>query len=148
MVGDGGANLDGGLAEFELRVGEEGLLGAGGALGAVQALVATAQAGVAESAVAAAVARELVEDVSDLDGLLIDVDLPGIAEVLAGELGAREDGGQGADLEGRGGVIGGNVVGGVGPLRVACRGDAKDNQTQDPTAVEELLHGEPSLDPF
>ena len=44
-------------------------------------LIATAQAGVAEGAIAAAVAGKLVEHAADLDRLLVGVDLPRITEV-------------------------------------------------------------------
>ena len=47
----------------------------------------------AESPIAAAVAGKLVEHVSDLDRLLINMHLPGIAEVLAVQLRARQIGG-------------------------------------------------------
>ena len=86
MADDGVANLGHGLAQLELPGGEEGLFGAGRALGTVQPLVATAQAGVAQRAVAAAVAGKLVEHVAHPGRLLVDVHLPGIAEVLAGQL--------------------------------------------------------------
>ena len=57
---DAGADLRGRFAELGLLVCEEAFLGAGGALGAVQPFKATAQAGVAQGAVAAAVAGQLV----------------------------------------------------------------------------------------
>jgi hypothetical protein len=47
VAGDAGANLSGRFPELRLLVGVEAFLGAGGALGAVQPLKATAQAGVA-----------------------------------------------------------------------------------------------------
>ena len=84
----------------------------------------------AQGAVATAVAGKLVEHVADLDRLLVDVNLPGVAEVLAGQLRAGEDRRQGAHFERGGGVIGGNIVGRVGPLRIAGRGDGKDGQTR------------------
>ncbi len=118
-----------------LPVGEEGLLGAGGALGAVQPLIATAQAGVAQGAVAAAVAGKLVEHVAHLGRLLVDVHLPGIAEVLAGQLRARQDRRQCAHLERGGGVVGRHIVGRVRPLRIAGCCDGEDSQTENPAAL-------------
>ena len=148
VAGDGGPNLRWRFAEPGLLVGEEALLGAGGALGAVQAFEATAQAGVAEGAVATAVARELIDDAGDLGHLLVNMDLPGIAEVFAGELAAGEDGRQGADLEGRGGVVRGHIFGGVGPLGVTGRGEGEDGESDKPTAGEEFFHGRSPEDYF
>jgi hypothetical protein len=82
---DGSADLGRRFAQFGLLVGEEAFFGAGGALRAVQALKAAAQAGMAKSTVAPAVAGELVEDVPDAGGLLVDVHLPGVLEVFAGK---------------------------------------------------------------
>ena len=90
------ANLGRGLSEFGLLIGEEPLFGAGRALGAVEPFKAAAEAGMAESAIAVAIARQLVEDVSDLRGLLVDMDLPGEAEVVSGEAGSGENRRQGA----------------------------------------------------
>ena len=101
VAGDCGADLGWGFAEFGLLGGEEAFLGAGGALRAVEGLKATAKAGMAEGPVTAAVAGELIDDVAHFGGLLVDVDLPWVAEVFAGQFGAREDGRQGADGEGR-----------------------------------------------
>jgi hypothetical protein len=80
------ADLGGSLAGLGHGVGVERLLRACGALGAVVALVAAAQARVAKRPVAAAIARKLVYNAADLCGLLVDVHLPGVLEVLAGEL--------------------------------------------------------------
>lgn len=135
VLHDAGANLRGSFACLGHCIGVKRLLRAGGALRAVVALVATAQAGVAQGAVAAAVARELVENVADLRGLLIDVRLPWVAEVLAVELGARQDGWQGADLERRGGMVSRHFLRGVSPLGVAGNGDSEDGETQDQAAV-------------
>ncbi len=110
MAGDAGADLSGGLAGLGQAIGVEGFLSAGGALGSMQALVAATQAGVAQGAIAAAVAGQLIDDIANFDCLLIDVDLPGIAEVLTGEFGASEDGRQGADFERRGRVVSRNLV--------------------------------------
>jgi len=77
---DGVADLGRSLSESSLLVGEDCFLGAGGALGAVQALKTAAQAGVSQGAVAPAIAGELIEHISDMGGLLIDVELPGILE--------------------------------------------------------------------
>ena len=141
MAGDAGANLCRGLAELGLRIGIERFLSAGGALGAVRILIATAQAGMAQGAVATAVSGKLVEDVADLDRLLVDMDLPGILEVLSSELAACQDGRQGAYFERGGGVIGGNIVCWIGPLRIAGRSDGKDGQTQEPATLDQVFHG-------
>lgn len=69
----------------------------------MQPLVTTAQAGVPKSAVATAVAWKLVEHVADLRRLLIDVHLPGIAEVFARQLRSRQKWRQRGDLEGAAG---------------------------------------------
>jgi len=140
VTGDAGANLGRGLAEPGLLVGVKAFLRAGGALGAVQSLKATAQAGVAQRAVAAAVAGELISDVADLGNLLVDMHLPGITEVVAAEFCAGEDGRQRADLERGRGVVGGHVAGRVGPLRVAARGERKDGQAENPAIAERAKH--------
>ena len=108
--GNAGPDLRGSLAEPGLLVGVETFLGAGGTLGTVEALKATAQAGVAEGTVAAAVAWQLVDHAGDLCHLLVHVDLPRILEVFAGELRSRQDWRQGADFERGGGMIGGDIV--------------------------------------
>jgi hypothetical protein len=38
-------------------------------------------------------------------------------------------------------VIGGNIVGGVGPLGIAGRGEGEDGQAQEPTALDQVFHG-------
>ena len=89
-VGDAGADFGGGLALPGHAISVDAFFGAGGALGAVQALKAAAQAGVAEGAIAAAVAGQLIKDVPDFCGLLVDMNLPGILEVRACELSTRK----------------------------------------------------------
>ena len=138
---DGGTDLGRGLAELGLLGGEEAFLGAGGALGAVEGLKATAETGVAECAVAAAVAGELVDDVADFSSLLVDVDLPGVAEVFAGELGAGEDGRKFRDLEWGGGMVGRDVVCGVGPLSVADGSGGGEQNGGEPAESRADLHG-------
>ena len=76
MSRNAGTDLRGSLAQLGLLVRVKALFGAGGALGSMEGFKAAAQAGVAESTVAAAVAGKLVGYVSDLRNLLIDMDLP------------------------------------------------------------------------
>ena len=90
----------------------------------------------AKGTVATAVARKLVYDVADLGGLLIDVDLPGILEVLAAELCAREDWRQRGDLQWSRGVVGRNFIGRIGPLRVANGGEGGDGDAKNQFAIE------------
>jgi len=132
---DGGADLGRRLAQSGLLVGEKALFGAGGALGAVQAFEATAQTGMAQGPVTAAVARKLVEDIPNPGSFLVDVHLPGVLEVLTGEPRSGKDGRQGADLERRCRVIGRYLVRRVGPLRVACNGDGTNGDSQDPAEL-------------
>ena len=113
MAGDACTDFSGGLTGLGQAIGVEGFLSAGGALGSMQALVAATETGVAQGAIATAVAGQLIDDIANFDCLLVDVDLPGIAEVLSGELGAGEDGRQGADFERRGRVVSRNLVGRV-----------------------------------
>ncbi len=96
VADDGGANLRGSFAQLCQLVGEEVLLGAVGTLSRVRGLIATVQAGVAQGAVAAAVAGKLVDHTADLDCLLMAMHLPRVAEMLAGELFAEENRRQGA----------------------------------------------------
>jgi len=142
---DAGANLRGGPSLLRLLVGVEAFLSAGGALGGVRGFIATVQAGVAQGAIAAAIAWELVDDARDLGRELIGVHLPRVAEVRSRQLGAVENRRQGVDIERGGGVIGGNVVGGVGPLRVAGGSEREDCQRPGPTALEKVLHRVPQL---
>ena len=86
-----GADLHGGLTEPGLLVGIDAFLGAGGALRSVEGFKAAAQAGVAEVAVAAAIAWELVNYVAYLSRILIDMDLPRIAEAVTGKPGSGDD---------------------------------------------------------
>jgi hypothetical protein len=86
VAGDAGADLGGRFAQPGLLVGVEALLGAGGAFSAVERLKATAQAGVAQRAIAAAVAGQLVGHAADFGNVLVDMHLPGITEVGTGEL--------------------------------------------------------------
>ena len=65
--------------------------------------------------------------VAHLGRLLVDVDLPGIAEILAGELIARHNGRKRREFERSGGMVGGNIVGGVRPLRIAGDGGSGRN---------------------
>jgi hypothetical protein len=80
VAGDAGADFGWCSAQFGLLVDEEALFGASGAFGAMQALKAAAQAGVAEGAVAAAIAGELIGDAADFRHLLVHVHLPGVTE--------------------------------------------------------------------
>src|SRR3569833_542324 len=106
-----GADLRRRLAQLCLLVGVEPLLGARRALSSVQRLEAAPQAGVAQSAVAPAVAWQLIGHIALLRCLLIDVYLPGIPEVLARELAAGQDRRQRANLERSRGVVGRDIIG-------------------------------------
>ena len=101
MAGDTGANLRGGPSGLGFVVGVEAFLGAGGALGAVGGFIAAVQAGVAERAVAAAVARELIDDSAGLDRQLVRTYLPVVAEARSGQLRAVENGRQSMNIEWR-----------------------------------------------
>ena len=135
VLGNAGADLGRRFACFRHGVGVERLLRTGGALGAVIGLVTAAQASVAKRAVAAAVAGELVDHGSNLDSLLIDVHLPRILEMLAGQFGAGKDGRQCGDLERRRGVVRRNVFRGVRPLSIAGSGDSEHGDAQEQAAI-------------
>ena len=107
---DSGTNLGRGLASPGLAVGDEDLFGASGALSAVQPLETTPETGVAQSPIAAAIAWKLKDHIPYLGCLLINVDLPGVAEVLTGELGTGKDRRQRAQFERSGLVICRNIV--------------------------------------
>src|ERR1700728_3544731 len=81
VSGNSSANLRGRPAGLGLVVGVEAFLGTGGALGTMRIFKATVQAGVAELAITAAIARQLVNDAWNLGGQLVNVHLPGIAKV-------------------------------------------------------------------
>ena len=99
MAGDAGANLRRRPAGLGFVIGVETFSGADVAFGGVRCLVATMQAGVSEGAIAAAVARELVDDAGDLRGQLIDANLPVIAEVRARQLSSVKNGRQCVNIE-------------------------------------------------
>ena len=86
MTLDCASNLDRGLSQLRLLIREKALLGAGGAFRAVQAFKTTAQARMPQGAVATAIARQLVQNPRDLGGVLVDMDLPWITEILSGKL--------------------------------------------------------------
>ncbi len=86
-----------------------------------------------QRAIAAAVAGQLVNHAADLDGHLIDVDLPRVAEVFTRQLCTMKDRRQRAHIQRSGGMIGRDIVGRIRPLRIAGHGDSKDCQAQNPT---------------
>jgi hypothetical protein len=133
-----GADLSGGFAEPGLLVSIHAFLGAGRALGTVRCLKTAAQAGVTQSTVAAAVARQLVKNAADLSSFLIGVLLPWVLE-----LGWGKNARQGGDLERRCWMICRNIVCGIGPLGVAGGGNDKDEKTDDPAFPEETAHRVP-----
>lgn len=125
---DAGTDLCGRLSGLGHGVGVEGFLRAGGALRTVQTLVATAQAGMSQGPVASAIAGELIEHVTDFPGLLVDVDLPGVAEILTGQFRARQHGGKRGDLERSRRVVRRHIVGGVRKLCIADGGYREDGE--------------------
>ena len=143
VAGDADANLRRGPTSFGLEVGVEAFGSADVALGGMRVFVAAVQAGVTQRAVAAAVARKLIDHAGNLRGQLIGAHLPVIAEAGAGELGTVQDGRNGMNVEWRLGVIGRNVVGGVGPLRVASGGKSENGESQDPAMVKRGCHAAP-----
>ena len=139
MAGDGRANLGRGLAQLSSAGRRKSPLWRRWSTRCRAPLVATAQAGVAQGAVATAVAGKLIDHAADLGCQLVDVDLPGIAEVFSCQLGAGENRRQGADLERRRGMIGGNIVGRVGPLRIAGRGDGENRTDREPNGASSVV---------
>src|ERR1035437_10339010 len=148
VADNGGANLRGSLAQLGLLVSKEAFLGAVGTLRAVRGLIATVQAGVAQGAVATAIAGKLIDHAADLDRLLITVDLPWIAEVFAGEFLAGKNRRQGAHLERRGGMVGRNIVGRVRPLCIAGSGNGTDSQSENPAALHPVVRHKTPLAPI
>jgi len=86
MPCDTGANLRGRPSCLGFVVGVKTFLGTGRALRGVHVFIATVQAGVAERAIAAAVAGQLIDDAGNLRGQLVDANLPVVAEVRARQL--------------------------------------------------------------
>src|ERR1039458_10798336 len=68
VAGDAGANLRGRPAGLGFVIGVKAFSSTDVALGGVRVLIATVQAGVAEGAIAAAIARKLVDDGGNLGG--------------------------------------------------------------------------------
>src|ERR1700756_1256935 len=83
-----------------------------------------------EGFVAAAIAGELVDHLWHLRRFQIDLLLPGIAEVVALKLAARQDRRQFLRLCGWRGMVCGNVIRGVGPLGVTCNGGQSQGQPE------------------
>jgi hypothetical protein len=127
---NGSSNLRRRFAQLGLLVSKQALFGAGGALGAVQAFKAAPQAGMTQSAVTAAVAGQLVENVAHLGCILVDVHLPGIAEVISSQFGAGKNWRQRRNLQRCGGMIGRNILGRIRPLGIAHSGYSKDGKTK------------------
>src|SRR5208283_1506075 len=140
MARNAGADLRGSPSLLCFLIGVKAFLGAGGTLSTVCSLVAAAQAGVAQGAVAAAIARQLVDHVTNLGRQQIGMHLPGVAEVLACQLRAVENRRQGVDVKRRRGVIGGNVVSRVRPLCITGRCERENSQAQRPAALNWMLH--------
>ena len=140
MASDAGANLRGRPGGLGFVVGVKAFLGAGRALGAVQVFIATVQAGVAEGAIAAAVAGQLIDDAGNLRGQLVDANLPVVAEVRARQLGAVKNRRQCTDVERRRRMVGGNIFRGIRKLRIACSSEREDCQGPNPAAFEDVRH--------
>jgi len=84
-------NLDRRLSELGLLICEKSFLGAGGAFRSVQAFKAATQACVPQSAVAAAIAWQLIQHAGDLRCLLVSVQLPVVTELLSHQLGPAQN---------------------------------------------------------
>lgn len=140
VAGDAGANLRGRPTGLGFVVGVKAFLGAGGTLGAVRIFIATVQAGVAERAIAAAVAGQLIDHAGNLRGQLVYARLPVVLEVRPGQLRSVKNRRQCADAERRGWVVGGNVFRRIRKLRIAGRGDREDGQGLNPAAFEDVRH--------
>ena len=145
VAGDAGADLRGRPTGLGFVVSVEALCSADVALGGMRRLIATVQTGVAQGAVAAAIARQLINDAGDLDRELIGAHLPVVAEVGTLELSAMENGRNGMDIERRRWMVGGNIVSRVGPLRVARSSERENRQSPDPAALEKVLHDMPQF---
>ena len=94
----------------------------------------------AQGAVAAAIARQLVNHAADLGRQLIGMHLPVVTEVGGRSAARRENRRQGVNVERRRGVIGGNVVGRVGPLRITGRSEGENGQSQAQRVAIGCLH--------
>ena len=140
MASDAGANLRGRPAGLGFVVGVEAFLGAGGTLGSVRIFIATVQAGVAERAIAATVAGQLIDDAGNLCCQLINAGLPVVLEVRARQLRSVKNRRQCMDTERRRWMVSGNVFRGILPLRVAGRGEREDCQGPNPAAFEDVRH--------
>jgi len=138
---DAYADLGGSLAGLGEPVRVESFFGACGALGAMQALITASQTCMAQRAITTAVTGELVERIADVGGLLVDMHLPRVAEIVACKLRPGENRRKSADLQWRSGMVGGDFVGGVGPLRVTCGGESENRKRQDPAVFHDVLHG-------
>ena len=137
---DRSTNLCWSLAKLSLLIGEQPLLGAGRAFCPVQALEATAQTCMAQSAVAAAIAGQLVQHARNLRGILVDVNLPRVAEVLPGKFGSAQNGRKGTDFQRSRGVVRRNIIGRIGPLCVADGSSARKYKGESPAPEIPILH--------
>jgi hypothetical protein len=95
----------------------------------------------AQGAVTAAIAGELVDYAAHLGHLLINVDLPGEAKIFAGKLVTGHDGGKRGKAKRSRGVVGRDFVRGIGPLGVAHNGGCGYHQTENPPVLYPVLHG-------
>jgi hypothetical protein len=123
---NGGADLGWLFAKLSLLISKKAFLGTGGALSPMQPFKTTAQAGVPESSVAAAVAGKLIQNAAHLGGLLINVFLPWIPEVLTGKLRSGQYRRKRTHFERSRGMISRNILSRIGPLSIAHGGNRKD----------------------
>src|ERR1700722_15052492 len=75
---------------------------------------------------------------------MIHAHLPVVLEVSSCQLCAVKNGRQCMDTKRRRWMVGGNVFGGIRPLRVAGGGEREDGQGPDPAGFEEVCHRDSS----
>ena len=109
--------------------------GAGSAFGAMQVFKTTAQAGVADGPVAAAVAGQLIQDTGNLGRILIDLHLPGQLKIDAGQLLAVQNRWQLCVCWRWRRVECRKIDGRIGPFGMAGNADKCDDKGQPNTAT-------------
>ena len=135
---DAGANLRRrpSLSRHPIRI--EAFFGARAAFGTVQTFKTTAQAAMPQGHIAAAIARELIQDLRDPGGILIYLHLPRQLKVGPGQLPAMKNRRQRSGGSGSGRVKCWNIGTWAGPLRVRPYTDQCNTEGQPEATRHEI----------
>ncbi len=118
-------------------IGVIALFSAGPTFGAMQILETTAEAGVSDGPVAAAIAGQLIQDAGDLGCILVDLHLPRQLEVRSSQLFPAKNGRELGVCRRRSRVECRDVDCWIRPLGVSCNTNKCDDKGQPNTATHQ-----------